>query len=69
MNTLEYKGYVGSIEVSEEDGCLYGKVLSLPGNILVSYEGANLDELQEDFRATIDARVEYGVAQNGKAMF
>ena len=25
-NTMEYKGYVGSVEFSEEDGLFYGKV-------------------------------------------
>ena len=27
---MNYKGYIGSIEVSEEDNCLFGKVLALP---------------------------------------
>lgn len=27
MKTLTYKGYVGSIEISDEDNCLFGKVL------------------------------------------
>lgn len=26
-NTMEYKGYVGSVEFSEEDALFYGKVL------------------------------------------
>ena len=39
MNTLTYKGYIGSIEVSEDDNCLFGKVLDLPNNTLISYEG------------------------------
>ena len=25
-NTIQYKGYVGSVEFSEEDGIFYGKV-------------------------------------------
>ena len=28
-NTIQYKGYVGSIEFSEEDKIIYGKVLGI----------------------------------------
>ena len=28
MSLLNYKGYTGSVEFSQEDNCLYGKVLS-----------------------------------------
>ncbi len=33
MNYLEYKGYIGTIEYSKEDDCLYGKVVGM-GNDL-----------------------------------
>ena len=36
-NTMEYKGYVGSVEFSEEDGLFYGKVMGI--RALLSYEG------------------------------
>ena len=36
-NTIQYKGYVGSVEFSEEDGIFYGKVLGIRS--LISYEG------------------------------
>ncbi len=54
MNSLTYKNYIGSIEVSEEDNCLYGKVLNLPDNTLISYEGETIAELREDFHASVD---------------
>ena len=38
-NTVEYKGYLGSVEFSEEDALFYGKVLGI--RALVSYEGNN----------------------------
>ena len=28
-NTMEYKGYVGSVEIAEEDAVFYGKVLGI----------------------------------------
>ncbi len=35
-NTMEYKGYVGSVEFSEEDGIFFGKVMGIRS--LISYE-------------------------------
>lgn len=54
MNTLVYKGYVGSVEVSEEDNCLYGRVLDLPNDTEITYEGCTVAELREDFEGAID---------------
>lgn len=51
-DVLIYKGYVGSIEISLEDGCLYGKILGIRD--LVLYEGNTLTELENDFRAAVD---------------
>ena len=45
---LKYKGYIGSIEYSEEDNCLFGKVLGI-NKVLISYEGNTVRELKEDF--------------------
>ena len=54
MNTLTYKGYIGSIEVCEEDNCLYGQVLDLPDDTLISYEGETVGELRQDFQGAVD---------------
>lgn len=54
MKTLRYKGYVGSIEASEEDNCLYGQVIDLPNDTAITYEGATIAELKEDFMGAID---------------
>lgn len=51
-NTMEYKGYVGSVEFSEEDGLFFGKVMGL--RALLSYEGNTAAELVADFHAAID---------------
>ena len=34
MGQLKYKGYSGSVEYSEEDSCLFGKVLGLKRIVL-----------------------------------
>lgn len=51
-NTLEYKGYVGSLEFSEEDSLLFGKVLGIRS--LISYEGESVKELISDFHRAVD---------------
>jgi len=52
MKYLDYKSYSGSIEYSEEDGLLYGKVLGIKG--LLSYEGETGKDLEADFKEAIN---------------
>ena len=54
MKTLNYKGFIGSIEISEADNCLYGKILNLPNNTEITYEGETVSQLKEDFKGAID---------------
>ena len=51
-NTMEYKGYVGSVEFSEKDGVFFGKVMGI--RALISYEGTTAQELVEDFHGAVD---------------
>lgn len=51
-NTMEYKGYVGSVEFSEGDGVLFGKVMGIRAPI--SYEGETGKELLADFHTAVD---------------
>ena len=51
-NTMEYKGYVGNVEFSEEDEVFFGKVLGIRS--LVSYEGATAKDLIKDFHDAVD---------------
>lgn len=55
MNILEYKGYKGTIEI--EDDTLFGHVLGLK-NVIISYEGKNIDELKDDFQNEMDDYLE-----------
>lgn len=57
MGLLKYKGYTGSVEYSDEDNCLYGKVQGLAGT-LISYEGVTVEEIKEDFENAIDVYLE-----------
>ena len=51
-NTMEYKGYIGNVEFSEEDEVFFGKVLGIRS--LVSYEGATAKDLIKDFHDAVD---------------
>ena len=42
-NLMSYRGYIGSVEFSEEDGLFYGKIQGIRS--LISYEGTNAREL------------------------
>lgn len=49
---MAYKGYVGSVHYSEEDGLLFGKVEFIRS--LVSYEGEDIRSLRAAFEEAVD---------------
>ena len=51
-NTMEYKGYVGTVEFSQDDGLFFGKVIGIRS--LISYEGTTAKELIDDFHGAVD---------------
>ena len=53
MGTMNYKGYIGSVDYSEEDNCLYGKVLGMCKDA-ITYEGENVNDLRKDFEGAVD---------------
>lgn len=55
--TIEYRGYTGSVEYSDEDGLYFGKVLGIRS--LISYEGETIAELTADFHDAIDGYLEF----------
>ena len=55
-NWMNYKGYIGSVEFSEEDDVFYGKVQGIRS--LISYEGTNVYELASDFHSAVDEYLE-----------
>lgn len=63
MKTLRYKGYVGSVELSEADNCLYGEVLGLPKDTAITYEGQTVSELKSDFEGAVDDYLEMCASQ------
>ncbi len=52
MNTMKYKKYIGSVEVSLEDNVLHGKLLHIKD--LVTYEASSPAELEQAFHDAVD---------------
>lgn len=57
MNTLKYKGFVGSVAFSEEDNVFFGKIEGIDG--LVNFEGSSVDELKNAFHEAVDDYIAY----------
>ena len=55
-NMLEYKGYYGTVEFSDTDNILFGKVIGI--NSLISFEGDSIQSLKEDFEGAVDDYLE-----------
>jgi len=50
--TLEYKGFLGSIEIAVDDECLHGKVMFIDD--LLTYEADSIKELKTAFITSVD---------------
>ena len=49
---LEYKGYIGTVALSVEDRCFFGKIQGI--NDLITFEGDSVDALEAAFREAVD---------------
>lgn len=56
MNTLSYKGYIGTVQVSFEDSCLHGKIEFI--NDVVTFEGNTPNEIKKSFETSVDEYLE-----------
>ncbi len=61
-NVLEYKGYYGTVEFSDADNTLYGKVIGVSS--LISFEGESVERLKEDFKGAVDDYLEMCAGNN-----
>lgn len=52
MNTLSYKGYIGTVNFSEKDGVFFGKVEGIDG--VVNFEGESVSELTAAFHEAVE---------------
>lgn len=60
---MEYKGYTGTVEYSEADNCLWGRIAGI--NDVISYEGQSVAEIREAFEEAIDCYLD-DCASRGK---
>jgi len=51
-NQMTYKGYIGSVNYSDEDEVFHGKVEGING--LISFEGRTVDALRKDFEHAVE---------------
>ncbi|MDO5562884.1 MAG: type II toxin-antitoxin system HicB family antitoxin [Synergistaceae bacterium] len=51
-NTMEYKGYYGSVEYSPKDEVFFGRVVGVSDHI--TFEGKSVDDLKHDFQLSIE---------------
>ncbi|WP_300774386.1 type II toxin-antitoxin system HicB family antitoxin [uncultured Desulfovibrio sp.] len=51
-NLMRYKGYTGTVEYSEEDGCLFGRLSGIDD--IISYEGESVSEIRRAFQEAVD---------------
>lgn len=49
---MEYKGYIGKIEIDDEVGILYGEVINVRD--VITFEGTSVEEVQEAFHESVD---------------
>lgn len=52
MNSLKYKGFIGSVRFSEDDGVFFGEIEGIDG--LVTFEGSSIKELTDGFHKAVD---------------
>jgi predicted HicB family RNase H-like nuclease len=55
-NTLEHKGYLGTVEFSPEDKVFFGKLFGI--NDIVTFEGESVKELEQAFRDAVEEYIQ-----------
>ena len=51
-NTLEHKGYLGTVEFSSEDKVFFGKIFGIRD--IVTFEGESVLELEKSFKEAVE---------------
>ena len=49
---MEYKGYIGKVEVDEEAGILHGEVINIRD--VITFEGDSVEEVKKAFQESVD---------------
>lgn len=54
---MEYKGYIGKVEIDDEVGILYGEVINIRD--VITFEGESVEEIQQAFHNSVDDYLEF----------
>jgi predicted HicB family RNase H-like nuclease len=54
---MEYKGYIGKIEIDEDAGILHGEVINIRD--VITFEGRTVQELQQAFRDSVEDYLQF----------
>jgi predicted HicB family RNase H-like nuclease len=49
---MEYRGYIGKVELDDEAGILYGEIINIRD--VVTFAGTSVEEVQKAFRESVD---------------
>lgn len=60
---MEYKGYIGKVEIDDEAGILSGEVINVRD--VITFEGTTVDEIHRAFRESVDDYLDF-CAQRGE---
>jgi len=61
---MEYKGYIGKVEIDDEVGVLYGEVINVRD--VITFEGTSVEEVQQAFYESVDDYLEF-CAERGES--
>jgi predicted HicB family RNase H-like nuclease len=61
---MEYKGYIGKVEIDDEAGILHGEVINIRD--VITFEGVTVDEVHKAFQESVDDYLEF-CAQRGES--
>jgi len=53
---MNYNGYFGSVDFSDEDSLFYGRIIGI--NDHITYDGSNVDDLRNNFQEAVNEYLE-----------
>jgi predicted HicB family RNase H-like nuclease len=62
-NAMTYNGYVGTVEYSETDACLFGRIAGIRD--IITYEGESVTDIRAAFKEAVDDYLNH-CAETGK---
>ena len=60
---MEYKGYIGRVELDDEAGLFHGEVIN--ARDVITFQGTSVEDVKREFRTSVDVYLEF-CAEQGK---